>query len=159
MSDHYLWVFGGAVSGTWCIWGPGGKAARLVAYKNSELHCREEPYSPTKKTHHTLFKPLSQNKCFFKGNTTPVCWQIQHIVYGRSECTYFLSSECVLQGGGAVELQGRQGGEGVRQCEGGQTKRAQADPSSLFQAAHQRTETSHDFIKDCTTLIWRENYL
>ena len=58
-------------------------------------------------------------------------------------CTYFLSGERVFQGGGAVQLQGGQGGQGVRQGEGGEAERTQADPARLLQAAHQRTATSH----------------
>ncbi len=54
-----------------------------------------------------------------------------------------MPSERVLQGGSAVEMQGRQGGKGIRESESGQAKRTQTDASSLFQAAHQRTATSH----------------
>lgn len=61
----------------------------------------------------------------------------------KCACAYFLSSECVLQGGSAVELQSGWGGKGISQRKGGQTKGTQADSSSLFQAAHQCTAMSH----------------
>ena len=57
--------------------------------------------------------------------------------------TYILASECVLQSGSAVELQGGKGWQGIGKSEGRQTKRAQADPSSLLQATHQSTATSY----------------
>lgn len=56
---------------------------------------------------------------------------------------HVLACEGVLQGGGAVQLQGGQGGQGVRQSEGGQAEGAEADPSRLLQTSHQRTATEH----------------
>lgn len=56
--------------------------------------------------------------------------------------TYILTCETVFHSGSAVELQGGQGGQGVRESEGGQAQGPQADPSSLFQATDQSTATS-----------------
>lgn len=74
------------------------------------------------------------------------------ILESKCGCTYFLSIEGVLHGGSAVELQGGQGGQGIRQSVGGQAKRTQADPSSLLQATHQCTATSsHHLLRDYMT--------
>ena len=51
----------------------------------------------------------------------------------KCACAYFLSSECVLQGGSAVELQSGWGGKGISQRKGGQTKGTQAERTNVLQ--------------------------
>lgn len=54
--DNYLWLCGGVVSGTLCIWEPEGKAGHPVAYKSSEPHYIEESHSPANiKTTNSFF--------------------------------------------------------------------------------------------------------